>query len=62
MTIEQQSNEILKRYLQLAEKEYGKLPQHCYETKIEFFITTKKISGGSFGKNSNIHFKKFQKA
>ena len=37
MTIEQQCNEILKRYLELAEKEYGPLPQHCYETKIEFF-------------------------
>lgn len=37
MEIEQQCREILKRYLVLAEKEYGKLPQHCYETKIEFF-------------------------
>ena len=37
MTIEQQCDEILKKYLQSAEKEYGKLPQHCYETKIEFF-------------------------
>lgn len=35
-TIEQQCNDILKRYLQLAEKNFGKLPKHCYETKIEF--------------------------
>lgn len=52
MTIEEKSELILKRYLELAKEKFGVLPKHCYETKIVYIDLERENSHADLINNS----------
>ncbi len=51
MNIEEKSKQLLKKYLKVAEDEFGNLPEHCYATSIEFVSDPKQPHYADFLNN-----------
>ena len=56
---EECGKQILKKYLEASKEEYGYIPKHCYETKIEFIDPARRIKSHADLMSNKIIINKF---